>query len=71
MPSTAVVRPTAGLKSTSNVVDMTFTDLISLTSTGGLYTVYASANGVSTLGVTGALSDYLPAAFDKFCTIYS
>jgi len=46
-------------------------DLYPIISTGGNWTAYANANGLTTLGVSGALLDQVPSAFDKYCSIYA
>jgi hypothetical protein len=71
LPPVSVPRPIAGLKNTSDIVQVMFCDAYELISTGGRWAAYASANGLNTVGVSGALSNTMPAGFNKYCGIYA
>jgi hypothetical protein len=48
-----------------------FCEAYELISTGGRWAAYAGANGLNTVGVSGALSNTMPSGFNKYCGIYA
>lgn len=71
LPPTSVPRPIVGLKTTSNIAQFILCDLYPIVTTGGTWSAFATANGFSTLGVAVPQTNVVPAAFDKYCQIYS